>query len=596
VAVFGCKAPKTVTLASPDLSGDVGFVSVLAWDDAGTLIHSTGLVRRSADMPAFVLEKGADSARFYDVLGYSRSEIEALGSTPADDRLFASNLRPAVADEPRLPDPIFAERFDAASPGQRSAHPAPPLTVDWLAPCGEAGTSTAPGVVDISCTQTPCFGTLAEHGCKLDIDLSGPPCSFGHLTATLGGQRQVSLDSMGSFKACNLIAARAPAAVSVSCSTTDGRSCTIDGYAAPVAPLAITVTSTHVPHGPPPNLSDGLFREPQGYVSGLAVLTGKVVVAHHAAFAGWMDCDGAPSLLSFLDPETLAISQTKQSVPCIHRVAKDPLGAGFVAAYAGSRHRIARFDDSGAMVVDRAIALPRLEARHAVASMAVSATPPAIYLLYSEDEDPALGAPTQPPIVVALDAHDLSITATVALPPGRFLPDQGAAGVLAVLNDGTVAAGETSTETLYFYDQKTLAAKSKLEIRTLCTETRGFAQSAMFEPVGTSRLFIGGTDPDTSAVFEAPLPGLASCDHVNFYPSSGAMYAQVSWSGGLIITAVTEHITKTAHLALLDPANERFLPATIELGIGPVIGFAKDGERAWMALPWTGTIVRASPH
>jgi hypothetical protein len=602
-SALACKPPKTVSLISGDLSSEVAYLAILGYDGRENLTESTGLLRKKPESASYILERNAASGAFV-VVGYSQRQLEVLGAPQSDEELFRARLREKQLEEPELPAPIFARRFDAHDPSRDEPASPPRLTVSWLPRCGRALSSTnGPLLVDVSCAATPCGASASEVACHLDIDLRGHPCKLERITGRFDGERALAITSPGGFRSC-LVAtstARSPARVTLACTKESSERCLIDVYdGPPPAPIAVTA-STSFPHEAASlPFASGIDRFPAGFITGITALQNRIAVSTSFRFTSYLSCDqdDPRDAVVFIDPAHMAQIGSKHAAKCLAQMIRDPSGAGFIGAFGGSEHRIGRFDENGDIVGQPAvIAHPRLEARARSSSMGIRTSPLSVFILYSEDgndADPITG----PPVLFALDPADFSVRASAEIPGVR-----PSATLLSVLADGTIAVSTDSASvrnTIYFYDGDLAGPRRSLPLRTACTNGMGVGETVLVQPRGGPRLLIGTSDPDSATAYTTPLGSLDRCPPIGFYPffDGAAMFGVASWtSDQMLVAGLTEHSSKRAWLGFLDLERDRFLPAKLPIGIGPVAYFERDRDgRVWTALPWTSTLLRIEPQ
>ena len=259
----GCSAGATQSATAPLPPDDIEWIVAVAQSDDG-LVASPPIRRGDRREVGAQLPDTWGRGSTGWLLGFTAAQLDSLS-------LDGAPARAAAPHEPILPPPAWlasGEIVDGAATLEVSASAAPELYVPGLPACPPRfGPDT---LVDVQCRSFPCRAVLERSGCRVRLEPTG--CELG-FEATLDGRGNLAFED----QQCTTLAARAGPAIALSCVDPPQSRCSIGLYEAeePVEATIERVVLYDV--DPQPFVREGF--EQDGYVSGLAVLDDRVVVA-----------------------------------------------------------------------------------------------------------------------------------------------------------------------------------------------------------------------------------------------------------------------------------------------------------------------------
>lgn len=598
---WSCTLERVVLEA--ELPGDVAYVAVVELDEQGQVLRGSPLQPVTVDRP-FGVAASREAETL--LLGYSEAQLRVFEPAPRLDLLQRSPLRTPEGCEPRLPTPRWAARWVDGNRLIASEAPAPPLTAEFASGiCPE--TSELRVTVDRRCGSTRCSVTSrSTSACTLQVDLEA--CGLGPAEVTLDAVGNACGQWSEAPPKCAEAPGVEPSFARLVCS--DASPCEYDFYvdagglgdrfeletvrlfeARPFVHSALRQNVLPIPRA--------LIRG-TGYVFDMLVRDGHILLTIANEKGSWQECAGEWGVsVSRYDADTLALVQTATAARCLMRMARDPMGTGFIGVLTvAGRWHLGRFSLDGRLIAsvaadDRA----QPEPGEPVPLLFEDFHPAELVLVDDDRYVAALYAgrretdPTPPrSIVVVHDAVTLQVVARHDLPAGedpRSMVGQGSRLVLLSPQSRAILwldalTGERVDELAVGRESFALQSFSSISAHRdgalLLAGLTGVERAllAIESPAGAERLINFDRDLDPFAVAE--VPGQPS----------------VFLAGGTSQTADGEWV---GVLGLAEPDRGRFLPGSVVAGAGIVSHIVPDDAGRLLALlPWVPALVRLTPR
>ena len=352
VALAGCKG--TVPLTTPEAD----FIALVQLQD-GLPLSATPLVPWTPGTALPVITEG-DAV----VIGFTAQGIQSAGLIDIVRR-GTGQLRPAIGCEQALPPPVFAMRWQAD--GTLTDHDGEiRLTSNALIAGCDNRSPDARIAVDMRCPSPRCI-VETERLARCRWRLGLPQCGedgvttsgIGEMFATLHADDTLCLEFGESPWVCE---PRPDDLADGAMMCSAPKPCPLEVYLEPgERPRPFTTKTATVVHsadyisslvgGVPLFFPRAVL---EGLIFDLAVLDGRVVVTAGQDDTGRDVCAAyrhRSSRLFFVDSETVEVVGTATAPPCIHRLAPDPMGPGFIAPFErDDRWHVGRFDAEGELV------------------------------------------------------------------------------------------------------------------------------------------------------------------------------------------------------------------------------------------------------
>lgn len=446
-----------------------------------------------------------------------------------------------------------------------------------------------PVAIEDRCHSFFCTGHLEQRGCTLELSLAG--CVEGTTIGSVSSTGEVTFRPSDQLGRCVETRTETEASFAAVC-TFGSEVCSYEFYPQPSPPLELDLREVvvvdaplRIPEESPNELLDA--SDPlEGWLSDLVVLDDRIVVGTFAGDWASADCRRPkPTRIVAYDLETLEVRFDREGPPCLTRLARDPLGPGFLAVYGAGSSTIARFDAEGIEQQQVAIVQPDLENRPRVAAALTSSADRVQLLIASQYSGGSA-------YFFSLDPRTLQPIATSPRMAGELRSgfDDGKSVFWASNRIDGVLLGFDRTSAIPIVDV-VLAT-----IRRVSDD----AGRSWVDPSG--RLIVSGTgDRPATWIIDEPLRSNARLyDTAVLYEEDAVPWAFAGWPGEpdwVMTGLVTQLPEADAIIARLSPRERRFLPGTARIGKGMVAALEPDHRgRIWALLSWTGRVVRLSPR
>ena len=335
----GCPAATTVEIDVPEAVTVAGLLFV---DDNGQVVEGSALEPWRDSLPVLTQPGGRTL-----VVGYSDDQLAPYGP-----QLFSTDrLQAAFGCQNRLPAPAFAAYL--TSDGWQPTDPAevPAVTTAVVESTCPTTTSTA-WAADVTCFGQLCTPVVTETGpCSVQLDLTA--CGAGRPVVTVDAAGQACLTDDVDPPECTAVT-DAYADGALACGTSQAP-CRVHVYReARQRPRPFSITRTQ--WKPDADATPTVLRERawiaarylrSGFAFDMILLDGTLVIAAPANV--FSNCSTGPFEYTFIDPDSLEVTNTVRTKACTQVLVADPGGQTFVAAYfENDTWRVGRFDRSGA--------------------------------------------------------------------------------------------------------------------------------------------------------------------------------------------------------------------------------------------------------
>jgi hypothetical protein len=579
-SLSACSFSPSHTLVSEPLPDDVDYTALLFAAENGSIFASTGLVARQLDDPLGVpLPDAIDEASSVHLLGFRRPDLLQLGF---EERHASEELSLASPAEPVLPPPAWygTSRISSGRGTLERAGEPPFVTAPWVAPCA----SLIPGesrLVDSECHGAYCALVAEQIGCALSIRTDDPLCLPAELEGRIDGGGRLVIEG------CETSEPNAGASAAVECDGIRPFRCRIELHGEAAEPL-LTLRSYPLiaPSAAPPDQTHPAIVG--GYLFGLEVFDDRIVVASDAGRAAWVkECPSLePGVFHFLDPETLEEIGSAPSPACVRDLMRVPGAEELYAVYgAEDARRLGRFSKDGTLLEDAAI--PERAGADYPAAILVHQLSSRVSLAFDGEGTSQYFAFRRQPLAWEWSSEVLE----------DFVNHQEREeNVLSILHrrhdelhllDMTRPPADMRSP---FYPSNVGTA---LKFREICEDIQLRMEQMLFIP-GEGWL-MGSRGATTGAMARLSLDG-TDCDVVRWFEGPAEIYdfMLVPGNPNLVLTAIRRTDDGTAHLALMNRSEARFLTGSIEVGSGAIDHMRADSRgRIYFALPWSGHVARA---
>jgi hypothetical protein len=451
--------------------------------------------------------------------------------------------------------------------------------------CPTVYAATSSAVVDDECLFGQGRARFQQTGCDLSIDYRGCPMLPGHGVVDSEGGVAFDATSIGICSGKRGAGGTQPA-FSITCQQTTKR-CHVDMYAPPFPTFATTRT-IRVNEVATYNLfvTDRLrtFLPFTGYLSGGVVLGDRIAVVTSATTTWSPTCGPSPrQSIAFFDRHSLREINRVPAPSCLTRVWGDRLGRGFYGLYGGLTGAvIGYFDPSGSLVRSASVALDDPFPRSAVALALIGSDDgKKLYAGYSAFEHDIFG------YFAEIDAEHLDQAQIGTIRCGLRS--------LAEVANGLIAGGAFDSSSVVFIDRASARERGAISVMQrpiLQASATGYV--AFHKPSMRLAVGVGGITPNVQVLDGTDVVGAAQ-----YYEHVAGAWAMHEWPldrSLLLVGLTTEDAAAIALIALYNPTEGRFLPGTIQVGVGAVLDILEDDDHhLWLILPWSSSLVEVTP-
>jgi hypothetical protein len=548
----------------PDLPSEVTRIAVLLLDDSGARVASSAIVDRGAARELSIGPGEGDPARLW-IAGFDEASIARYGSD-AELRSRSTEVEIAAATDAVL-SPLWTRGHElrGSEIGGEISAPAPEITAAWLPEC-PVFLPDRP-LIDYECSPSPCAVSATQIGCRIEVDLGA--CLQEDLVAQIDGRGEIHFSPHEGLSGCEGAPTSADAPRSITCKDQENRSCPIYFYGSEPSETFEVKTALVVP-GP---IEPDFGRPPAGYISGLAVLSDRVVISTFDGLRSEKSCaDAVPSRFVRLDPSSLAEVSTTQPAGCVTAIEAARDGLTFFGSF---RDRvIARFDADGMEQVRRQLDDPRFDGDHYPSVLAISDDGSKLVVAISHRG-------TGRGHVVILSAADLS-TVAIAGPFSSRLTD------LAILGPNELAVLDPENDLAVVADEAGRVVET-LGFRGPCSQ--GALDLVEIEPFGPRAIAATAEERLARGVYTKTAE---RCGRGFFFEVDARPNGLLRLSDGSFAVAAAETSGDyRAHLGLMLGAERRILPGATPVGRGVVRFLREDQGVIYGATPWEGGVFRA---
>lgn len=439
--------------------------------------------------------------------------------------------------------------------------------------------------VDSTCFLTRCQARASQDGCSARITLEG--CAPLVVEVTIDAKGGATFAPSPELGTCT---SSEPKPESLLASSCDGLSapCRFDVYAttasfaAGLEQLRILDVPFEAPNPESVELLDA--RDPlRGYLGGATLLPGgeELAVSTYDGRYSGLDCGGtSTSRMVFVDAVELRITRSATTVPCLGKLAPDPLGAGVIATFGGRDPHLGRFSATGELLQSSPLVLPDDGVERYISALVPL-------------EDGGLR-------VIATARRDPYSAYAAAIDPGSLATTRVSPRIDGDLRSGALVraryllAGDRFNGRVLTFGAEDLEPGPSFallhELRH--SDDAGFGA---FDAV-TGRLIVSTTGRSgvTWVAMEnleggAPLVGFALA-----YARTSVAWASLRVPGGPFLLGLTgsgpDHV---ASLVRFEPERVRFVPGELTLGQGAVSELILEPRgRVFAVLPWSAVLAR----
>lgn len=568
-ALAGCGGGRT-TLLVPTLPSEIVWAGAI-FLDLGREVGATGLVRSSAggrfdlDLPAEPL--GWDEVW---VVGYSEADLASV-ELPSEAVLRERPLSLSPIALP-LPTPSLAANASGGlEPRRLSPAPLPgPVTAAWRPPCPLLLPPGQRGSIYASCNAAPCQPTAEQHDCQLSADLQS--CFLGDLSGTIDALGQLSAPLDGPLGRCAPLEPSLGGVLKLRCQRPGEVDCDVEIFAPKPPPEAVVERRLIAPD-PQPSLPPGQGRPPQGTLGQLLIEPDRAVLLGTARWTDSGYCrHEQPSLLWFIDLETLAPTRTSTLPPCVRQLAPLP-GGGYVAMTPGPPARVLELDHQGHIV--RELPAPLSTTRWASKILIPSGSRRGVMALMreggsGEEHSALLWFDTEPLTVLSVRQVDKS----ELLDAAELSPT-----VVRILDDGE--------DRMLDFDVERGVVTATVSLRPNPLSLQRHVGRILVLAPGTRTLVSNGSPDSGVLVINAPMVRLNPTFERPMEPFALVRTA----TPGLVLLGVRDRTSRRAGLLRLE--DEIAQLGVLDLGQGAVGELLFDARgRLWATLPEAGEILR----
>lgn len=586
----GCGSSE-LALIVPDLPDAVDRVAIAFVQD-GEWLASTGLLPIEFSSPArFAIDGAVEDGAEAHLFGYAESELS--GALPADPSVLESvRVQRAARGQKHLPPPaLYAQGIvdDSRAALDATRTPSFPLTASWLPDCGADETGY---VVGVSCARRSCAPRVELGACSLGFDLTDCLLESARIDAEIDAVGGFAIDRQGAgLGDCAEREAPSGTALALDCDGHADERCLIDVRDSTDSEISVDVDRLVVRPGLNGNRM-GRWDEESGAIRGLVARDDRIFVHHRPTAFGSCPPSSQGDALSIIDAANLAELMQVALPICVSTMALDPGGEGVVLVGEGADGpRLLRVDAAAQIVADLLLPTELSQPPIRAAGLASHLDPPRLGVVLAEPE-PFTGTIDPMGEVLRLDPDTLEITGalTASLPNPEHL---------VFLADGRAALADDLEDELVIVNWSTMILEHRWGMRTIdAIEPRRTAQ--VYEHPESRRIFFSHAGEfDAGLVPVRTMDGFVEPTRV-IPEREGHPIGIGPWPLDPNLLVVGYFMTKgelEAYLTLYDVTERRYHLGAIPVGRGHIRYVSADGSgRVWMALPWTGEILRVTPR
>jgi len=583
-----CSEATQLAAIDPTLPDDVVWVGALLERD-GVVIASTGLARRGSGGAAQLEFDDKTEATSVRVIGFTKDAFVGLGVS--DTAVVPTMpLVVAAARDPVLPAPAFvaAGRLVDGVAKLSATTDAMELTVGWLPACPKLLPIPDKTLGAVACGPLPCDPVVEQVGCEIFVDTQN--CRLGTLRGTIDGRGNVVYEDGERLGRCTSTPAARGARLSLACRDGDYDRCRIDAFERPF-PERFEIFAVPVVNNAATVHDTSLRRPSRDYLGSVVAAGDEIAVATFDGSIYDNKCTtGQPGTIVFVAPDTGVVLRRRTVPNCTKFLAEDPGRNGFLALYGGRRNlQLGRFDADANIVRSTFITDTKITTEYAPIGIAVSPSSGrvAVGMSWGDQTDYSRV------LIYDLDTFDKVAVSQARLrsitdiaPSGldHFIVADDKEGIVYQLDSSTArVTNDFLVRVLVGGVNVDLARLAQADDRVIVTNTG--EEPAMF--VFSFDNPAGGVDYDKAST-------------TTYYEGWGEPFALARWPAdpALWLVGVTERVARPrpAYIALFDPTAPNFLPGALQVGHGQISDMATDKKgRIWLAMGWTGRLVRVSP-
>ncbi|MEQ8279876.1 MAG: hypothetical protein RMA76_03805 [Deltaproteobacteria bacterium] len=556
LAASACTASPSKSATAPAPPDEVTYLLAVA---RGEGVTASALVRRvDDDVGAELPESWTDADEAW-ILGFTDDELERIPLVPSAEPARAAGDRDALLAAPawQVHGVIEAGAATLAVDGV----PPPELTVAGLPACPQVYGPDS--YADVRCRVDRCVAPIQQEGCDIAIDEFS--CEIGF---------DVRLDGRGNpvdNGSCETGPDHEGARSVVQCDDPPATRCPIHLYDGlePIAGRVETATVYAVEARP---VNDEPY-EDTGFLSGLAVLEDRVVVAGHGGAAEPLICPAMANELTFFDRSDLSRIKTTTVGRCLRELVAAEDRATFYMIY--GTHPFVQFaevDADGEILREVA----RVTNGGREYGRIVLTGGDAVFL----ERSVAAGVDT----VVAVDLESFTVTATdFSDAPPRRLSD------VYPFQPGQILIAERDRGVVVRFDVGTGAI---VDETPLCEGAKH--PEAIFSD-GRFAFALGNGDRSSLSVIDLSSIS-APCVLAKYFAGFADTRVPVGIVGDRLWVAARrferEEDVGRAVLAAYDPSRESFLAGALDLGPGLPTHAVLVDDVIYVVLAWSGHLVR----
>ncbi len=548
----------------------------------GRFDFGSGLTRlRDGELVLRVESSSNPTAELGVLVGFDEASIRRL-DPPTDVELERDPLSEATACDPRLPEPVWSVALSSGAPEPSAGA----FTTDWLSSsCPQLLPEGERGLVDL-CGDLICSPWAEQRGCELHIGIRQcGPVGVPDFSATLDRAGRTCTTA----PACEALETAPGAAASFLCQ--GNLSCPIHIYGGRET-LDLVFDKAAVLDRPLLEREFGKGIAPSdwltGYLGSIAHLADRVVISGHVD-AGYRRTDfaaRAPTLLAFLDPETMQVTSTRTATESgLLHISKDRFGDGFVGVFHQADDlAIGRFSADGERIAAVPFGVGRDHSPFGLTALPAQSA----FVSFTGS------LPDRTRVQIGMfDAQTLAVRGLCELhEPLRPID-------VVALDDGRIAVSDDDGDKVAWIDPMTC------EISTFASPGAGAFGLGFLYPGRAPGELIVTTDAGNSRGLHRIAPGrfpIRGAQFVGAPSGTAAVGLLVPHPGDRfrqLVAGIADPLgQRQATLAeFLIEDTPRVLPRTLEVGVGPLTAPSIDAKgRLWMLLPWSAEVVRLAPR
>ncbi len=517
-------------------------------------------MRRSddADVGAELPESWADAKEAW-ILGFTDDELERIPLVPSPEPARAAGDRDAVLAAPAWQ--VHGAVESGAATLEVDGVPPPELTVAGLPACPQVYGPDS--YADVRCRVDRCVAPIRQVGCDVSIDEF--PCEIGFNVRLDGRGNPVDDDS------CEIGPDHEGARSVIRCDDPPAMRCPLHLYAGlETIPGRVETATVYAVEAR--RVNDEPY-EDTGFLSGLAVLQDRVVVAGHGGAAEPLICPAMANELTFFDRSDLSLVATTTVGRCLRELVAAEDRATFYMLYGVHPFvQFAEVDAEGRIL--REVARVTDGGREYGRIVLTGG-----YAVFVERS-----VATSVEAIVAVDLASFTVTATeLSEGPSRRLQD------VHPFHDGEVLVADRDQGVVVRFDVTTGAI---IDETPLCEGAKH--PEAVFSD-GRFAYALGNGDRSSLSVIDLSSIS-APCVLAKYFAGLADTRIPVGITGGRLWVAARrferEEDVGRAVLAAYDPSRESFLAGALDLGAGLPTHAVLVDDAIYVVLAWSGHLVR----